>query len=104
MGNDANSGTQSGPRNTYLPGLSLERTTGFEPATLTLAKKKSIQAMLRSGGRCKLPSNTVYLKPLGPHRASKSGAVVARLWHDALRGGPLARPRRTRERRACLAP
>ena len=27
-----------GPLATHLPGLSLERTTGFEPATLTLAR------------------------------------------------------------------
>src|ERR1039458_3610699 len=30
----------------HLPGISLERTTGFEPATLTLAKKKVIAPRL----------------------------------------------------------
>ena len=45
MGNDAKSGTQQGPRNTYLAGFSLERTTGFEPATLTLATSFAITSL-----------------------------------------------------------
>ncbi len=35
IGNNTGPETQLSPKNAYLTGLSLERTTGFEPATLT---------------------------------------------------------------------